>query len=57
LIRRQVGDRFGDFLDFHVAHYSTGRVERRKKIGRFRLLRVGLSSLRLGHLWRGNCNY
>jgi hypothetical protein len=22
LIRRQLGDGFGDFFDFHVAHYS-----------------------------------
>jgi hypothetical protein len=57
LIRRQVGDGFGDFFDFHAAHYSTGRVERGKEIGRFRLLRVGLSSLRLGHLSRGIRNY
>ena len=24
LIRRQLGDNFGDFFDFHGAHYSTG---------------------------------
>ena len=23
LIRRQLGDKFGDFFDFHVAQYST----------------------------------
>jgi hypothetical protein len=46
LIWRQVGNSFGDFFDFHVAQYSTGWVERRKEIGRFRLLRVGLSSFR-----------
>jgi hypothetical protein len=23
LIRRQLGDNFGDFFDFHVAQYST----------------------------------
>jgi hypothetical protein len=57
LIWRQVGNRFGNFFDFHVVHYSTGRVERRKEIGRFRLLQAGLSSLRLGHLSRGVRNY
>jgi hypothetical protein len=46
LIWRQVGNSFGDFFDFPVAQYSTGWVERRKEIGRFRLLRVGLSSFR-----------
>src|ERR1700720_3436873 len=26
LIRRQLGDNFGDFFDFHGAQYSTGRA-------------------------------
>jgi len=34
LIRRQFGNNFGDFFDFHGAQYSTGRglVQRRKGI-------------------------
>jgi hypothetical protein len=52
LIWRQVGNRFGDFFDFHVGQFSTSSVQRRKEIERFRLLRLGLSSLRLGRLSR-----
>ena len=53
LIRRQLGNGFGDFFDFHVAQYSTagvwlsaekGLVAQRHRAARARRVRIGRAS-------------